>query len=192
MVRSVCVYCSSSNAVNSVFKETASELGKKLAVHNYRLVYGGGNIGLMGIMAEAAKQNGGSILGVIPARMEKKGLAYREADELIVTKDMRERKEIMQTRSDAFICLPGGFGTMEEIFEIIVMKQLRLIDPPIVFLNVDKYYSCLIELFEHMFERKFVKEEYRSLYHFTESVDDALRYIAGYAPGSAPDKWFVT
>ena len=190
MIRALCVYCSSSNAVDSVFKDAASELGEKIAANKYELVYGGGNIGLMGIVAGAVKHNGGRITGVIPARMEAKGLAYREADELIFTKDMRERKEIMQLRSDAFICLPGGFGTMEEIFEIIVMKQLHLIDCPIVFLNVDDYYASLARLFDTMYSRRFVKEEYRSLYYFASTVDDALHHIKNYKPVSGPEKWF--
>ena len=125
MIRSVCVYSSSSDAVAPQFVEAAEALGAALAKRQMTLVFGGGRVGLMGVVARAVHQHGGQVIGVIPDFMRSREIAYEEADELIFTKTMRERKAIMEDRSDAFMTLPGGFGTLEEILEIITLKQLE-------------------------------------------------------------------
>ena len=135
MGRSICVFCASSSAVAEVYVDVARRLGRRLAERGDRLVYGGGNIGLMGTLATACHERGGYIVGVIPESLKDKELAYEAADELIVTQDMRGRKTIMEKNADAFIALPGGFGTLEELLEIITLRQLHYHDKPVVILN---------------------------------------------------------
>lgn len=185
----ICVYCSSSDHVSDGFFEVAIELGEAVATSGYRLVYGGGDIGLMGALARSVHIHGGHVVGVIPEFLRQPGIAYELADELVVTVDMRERKAIMETRADAFIALPGGFGTLEEMLEIITLKQLGVHDKPVVFLNAGGFYDGLNEVFEHIFEHRFAKPRYRDLYHFSVSVADALAYIAGYEPPALESKW---
>ena len=188
MDRNICVFCASSGNIAPDYFESASELGKKIADNKDALVYGGGNIGLMGALALAVRNNGGKVIGVIPEIFNDMGLAYEDADEMIVTKDMRRRKEIMEMRSDAFITMPGGFGTLEELLEIITLKQIRFHQKPVVILNVNNSYKNLIVLFEQLFDKKFIKDKYKLLYYVAPDVDDALSYIETYAPHPLPDK----
>lgn len=180
MNRKICVFCSSSDAVAPAFIKVAAELGAFIAERNYTLVYGGGNIGLMGTMAHSVHTNGGKVVGVIPKMFKDKGLAYKGADEMIVTEDLRERKKIMEALSDAFVGLPGGFGTLEEILEIITLKQIRFHQKPIVLLNTNSFFMHLINLFEYMYLEKFAKEEYRKLYFVASNVKSTFSYIEAY------------
>ena len=188
MDRNICVFCASSGNIAPDYFDVASELGKKIANNKDTLVYGGGNIGLMGEVALAVHNNGGKVIGVIPEIFNDRGLAYKDADEMIVTKDMRRRKEMMEMRSDAFITLPGGFGTLEELLEIITLKQIRFHQKPVVILNIKNSYKNLIALFDQLFDDEFIKDKYKSLYYVASDVDDALSYIETYAPQPLPDK----
>lgn len=187
--KSVCVYCSSSDHVSPAFFSVAQELGEAIVGNGYRFIYGGGDIGLMGAIARSVHKHGGHVVGVIPEFLRQPGICYELSDELIVTADMRERKAVMEARADAFIALPGGFGTLEEMLEIITLKQLRVHNKPIVFLNTNGFYNGLNEVFEHIFENKFAKQHYRDLYHFAEGVADAVAYIEGYEPPALAEKW---
>lgn len=190
MKKYICVYCSSSDAINKDFFNHAEELGREIAVNNYGLVYGGGNIGLMGKLAESVKNNNGTVISVIPKALHEKGLSFKNSDELIVTKDLRERKQVMEDYAHAFIALPGGFGTFEEILEILTLKQLKFHNKAVIFLNIRNFYNSLIELFENIYKEKFAKEDYKKLYFFTDSSEKALDYIEGYSPVAIEDKWF--
>ena len=148
----ICVYCSSSNNLDEKFYKMSKELGEKIAKNNYDMVYGGTVVGMMGVIANNALQNGSEVIGVIPERIESFGLKHPKLAKVIVTKDMRERKATMEKYSDAFVAAPGGFGTFEEIFEIIVAKQLNYHNKPIIFLNFDNYY---FEMFKML--RSFIK-----------------------------------
>lgn len=172
------------------FFEVASELGTRMARDGHTLVYGGGEIGLMGAVARSVHEHGGRVVGVIPEFLRKPGICYESADELVVTADMRERKAVMESRGDAFIGLPGGFGTLEEMLEIITLKQLRVHTKPIVFLNVDGFYDGLNEVFEHIFEHRFARPGYRALYFFAPDVGSAISYIEAYQPEVIHAKWF--
>jgi cytokinin riboside 5'-monophosphate phosphoribohydrolase len=192
MAKNICIFSASSNAVDATFFALAEELGAALAARGHVLVYGGTNVGLMGAMAKAAQQHGGKVVGVIPSFIAKRGWAYEHADELIITNDMRQRKATMEARSDAFLALPGGFGTLEEIFEIITLKQLQQHTKPVVFLNRNGYYDPLTALFEHMYEHGFAKAAYRQMYHFAGDVMQALDYVEQYQPAAVPElpsKW---
>jgi uncharacterized protein (TIGR00730 family) len=180
--RAICVYCSSSNAVNQKFFTAARLLGKSIAVHGYALVYGGTKVGLMGAIADAARADGARVIGVIPEALHARGIAHEGLSELIVTKDMRERKAVMEENASAFIALPGGFGTLEEIFECITLKQLRYHAKPIALLNVSGFYDPLVALLEHIYEQNFAKAAYRESYHITSHVDDLFAYLDAYQP----------
>ena len=173
----VCVFCSSSNHISDIYKDAALKLGNEMSRKGIDLVYGGGNNGLMGVLSEKVHESGGKIIGVIPRKLNDMGFGYINADEMIVTEDMRVRKTIMEERADGFIGLAGGFGTLEEILEIITLKQLEMHDKPIVLLNTGNFFSGLLEQFEKSYSEKFVGEEYRGLYHVTASVNDAINYI---------------
>lgn len=173
----VCVYCSSSDAISDAYPPVAEALGREIALRNHTLMYGGGAVGLMGVIAHAAHAVGGSVTGVIPSKLQnREGIAY-DADELIVTDTMRKRKKIMFRRSDAFIVLPGGYGTLEEFMEVLTLKQLGYHDHPIVILNVDGFYNTLLSFFEELREGRFAREAVTELVHITESPEEALDRI---------------
>ncbi len=182
LAKSICVYCSSSNAISDEFFAVAVELGKMIAKDGYSLIYGGGDIGLMGAVARSVHEYDGHVVGVIPEFLRRPGICNEGCDELIVTPDMRERKSVMEARANAFIALPGGFGTLEEMLEIITLKQLKVLNKPIVFLNTNGFYDGLNTMFEHIFKHRFAKPDYRQLYHFAPNVADAMKHIENYQP----------
>lgn len=174
----VTVYCASSNDVESKYMDVAGEAGRLLAEQDLALLYGGGQVGLMGAIARSVHEHGGSVFGVIPeALKEREGVAYGLADELIITKTMQERKAILFTRADAFMVLPGGFGTLEEFMEVLTLKQLGYHDKPLTLVNTEGYYDPLLELFEHFFAEGFAAERYRALYSVAETAEQALDFI---------------
>jgi uncharacterized protein (TIGR00730 family) len=189
MHQTVCVYCSSSDAVPARYFEAARELGALIAHRRVTMVYGGGRVGLMGAVAMAVHEHKGRVIGVIPDYLRLKEVCYEEADELIVTKDMRERKAIMEDRADAFITLPGGFGTLEELLEILTLKQLGRHHKPIVLLNTGGFFNPLVELFEQIYIEKFARQEYREFYHLAATPEDVFRYLDGYRPPEQGSKW---
>jgi uncharacterized protein (TIGR00730 family) len=189
MTKTICVYCASSEAVPTDTFQAAEALGEAIARRGYILVYGGGNIGLMGALARAASAKRGRVVGVIPQALVQ--LAYEEADELIVTHDLRERKAVMEARADAFVALPGGFGTLEELLEVITLKQLSLHNKPVVLVNTAGFYDPLVAVFERIYAAGFTKAVYRALYHVAANPDDALAYVDGYTPVELPKKWKV-
>lgn len=190
-MKSVAVYCSSSDIIHQEYFETAKQLGLLMAKTKIGLVYGGGMVGLMGEVARSVKGGGGKTIGVVPKALNIDNVVNDIDDELIITDGMRERKAIMDEKSDAFIGLPGGFGTFEEMFEVLTLKQLGYHNKPIVFLNVRGYYNKLLEMFEHIYAEKFAKEQYRVLYHVCETAQGAIDYLEEYQPPDLPDKWFV-
>ena len=176
-IQSICVFCASSNSVDDLFKQTALELGKEMGKRGIKLVYGGASIGLMGCVARGVHEEKGKVVGVLPEFFKTKDIEYSEADELIVTNDMRERKAVMDQRSDAFIVLPGGIGTLEEAMEILSMRQLKLTDKPLVFINTGGFYDKLNETFSAMIEQNFAKENIRKMFGITPDPKSALEYI---------------
>ena len=153
-IRSICVFCASSESIDEVYRETAFDLGRRVGTLGIDLVYGGAAIGLMGCVARGVHENNGRVVGVLPEIFKKKDIEYSEADELIITKNMRERKGVMDDRSDAFIVLPGGIGTLEEAMEILSMKQLKLTAKPLVFINTNQFFTSLISHLQEMVDLK--------------------------------------
>jgi uncharacterized protein (TIGR00730 family) len=192
MSKLLCVYCASSDRLDPKYVATATELGRELVARNWGLVYGGGKTGLMGAVARAAKTSGGRVIGVIPEFMKAKELAYDEADEIVTVVTMRERKLLMETRADAFVALPGGFGTLEEIMEILTLRQLNVVKKPCVFLNQDGFYDPLFALFETMLREKFFKPSNMDVFRIATSVPEVFAKIEECPVVSTDSKWFET
>ncbi len=176
--KSITVYCSSSRDVAQVYFDAAAELGRAIATSGWHLVYGGNDCGCMGALANAARDAGGRVVGITPQLLVDHGMADRQCDELIITQSMRERKGLLESRADAFITLPGGLGTLEEIFEIIVGKSLGYHSKPIVILNINGFYDPLLTMIDHGIEQHFIKPKARKLMHVSTSVQDAVGYLS--------------
>jgi cytokinin riboside 5'-monophosphate phosphoribohydrolase len=189
-VKTLTVYCSSSRAVPRHYFDAAQATGRAIAHNKWTLVYGGNSVGLMQALADAARAAGGKIIGVTPRLMVDKGIHDALADELVVTNTMRDRKALMEERGDAFLTLPGGLGTFEEIFEIIVGKQLGYHNKAIVLLNVARYFDPLLQMIEHGIAQSFIKPRARELYFVASSVDEAITHFKSYQPPPLTDKWF--
>jgi hypothetical protein len=191
MPKNLCVYCSSSDRLEAKYYAAAEALGGAMVARGWGLVYGGGRTGLMGSMARSVKTGGGRVVGVIPEFMKLKELAFDEADELLTVVTMRERKLLMETRADAFVALPGGWGTLEEMLEIITLRQLDVLRKPCVFLNQDGFYDDLLRLFDRMIAERFNKPSNRELFRVARTVDEVMPMIEG-VPAIAETKWFDT
>ena len=183
-IRAVTVYCSSSSNLAPAFMAAAAELGRAIAQNHWRLVYGGNDVGMMGVLAAAARAAGGRVVGVTPKLFMEKGVADQACDELHVTACMRERKAMMEKHGDAFIALPGGLGTFEEFFEIVCGKQLAYHNKPIVLLNIAGYYDPLLKMIEHGLELNFVRPRATQLYFVATRVAEAIEYIQSYEPAT--------
>ncbi len=181
-IRNVTVYCSSSRQIDESFFAAGRELGHAIAVRGWGLVYGGNRVGLMGVLADAARERGGRVVGITPQLFIDKGVADTLADELIVADGMRHRKAMLEEAGDAFVAMAGGLGTFEEIFEIICGKQLGYHNKAIVFLNTNDYYAPLLAMIEHGIATKFIRPGAPMLYHVTTSVAGAMEYLETYVP----------
>ena len=183
MTLSVCVFCSSAGGLPEAYRSAARDLGAELAGRGHRLVYGGGNVGLMGEIARSVHQHGGTVVGVIPQGLVDRELAYDPADELLVTATMRERKAEMDARADAFVALPGGFGTLEELLEVLTLRQLRLHDRPIVLVNVAGYWDPFLAMVSDMVDQGFVPLGEGTLFQVAKTAAEAVDLAeAGPAP----------
>lgn len=156
VIESVCVYCGSRVGARAIYRETAAALGRAVATAGIRLVYGGARVGLMGAMADAARDAGGSVLGVIPRQLTERELAHDGLTELQIVASMHERKLVMSEAADAFIAMPGGFGTLEEFFEAVTWHQLGHHDKPCGLLDAEGFYAPLLECLQHMAREGFV------------------------------------
>lgn len=192
MTKLLCVYCASSDRLDPKYYAAAAELGREMVTRGWGLVYGGGKTGAMGAVARAVKQNGGHVVGVIPEFMKVRELAYADADELVTVVTMRERKLLMETRADAFVTLPGGWGTLEEIMEILTLRQLDVVKKPCVFLNQDGFYDDLLRMFEKMLAEKFFKQSNMALFHVAKTVPEIFTQLADDKPLPTEPKWFDT
>lgn len=188
-MQNFCVYCSSRAQLPPVYLEAAIAIGEQIGRRGGKLIYGGCSVGLMKILADATRDSGGRVIGVLPQFLHEQGIGDSTADELIITPGMRERKAAMEDRADAFLVLPGGFGTLEEFFEILTLKQLNYHSKPIVLLNVFGFYDPLVDLFEHIYRANFARAVYRDLYYVSDTVEAAFTYIDTYRPPELGSKW---
>jgi uncharacterized protein (TIGR00730 family) len=169
-IRRLCVYCGSSGEVDLQYREAAGELGSRLAAARIGLVYGGGRVGLMGLLADAALAGGGEVVGIIPARLRDAELAHRGATELVVVESMHDRKRLMAEKADAFAILPGGVGTLDELFEALSWKQLGLHDKPILLVDIGGYWALLRALIDHIVQKGFARSQTRELLRVVPTV----------------------
>lgn len=176
----ITVYCASAENIRSNYFQAAADLGMSIGQRRWTLVYGGTDCGLMKCCADSVLKNGGMTLGVIPECIYQRGVNAKNSSELIVTPDMKERKAMMRDHGDAFIALPGGWGTLEEITEVVTLKQLGVHNKPIVFLNIDGYYDLFFSFISDSKENGFINTVYDKLYYVTTSIDDAITYINNY------------
>jgi len=182
MMKSVCVFCGSNVGDKPIYREMATALGRRLAARGLRLVYGGGNVGLMGVIADATLDAGGEVVGVIPQPLADWEVAHAGLTELIVVGSMHERKARMADESDAFVALPGGYGTFEEFCEALTWSQLGLHVKPCGLLNVDGFYDPLLALFDRAVQDRFLRPEHRDLVMADTDVDALLERLASYRP----------
>ena len=173
----VCVYCASSSKVNSLYVETARQLGKILAENKHELVYGGGSVGLMGVLADSVLEHGGQVTGVIPRFMVEVEWQHNGLTELVLTETMHGRKEQMLQSSDAIIAMPGGFGTLEELLEAITWKQLGIHTHPIVIVHVGGYYDHLLAQFQQAADELFVRPQHLQMWSVITDVSEILTEI---------------
>lgn len=176
----ICVYGAASAVLDEKYIIKTEELGRKLASRGHGLVFGAGANGLMGAAARGAYEKGGEIIGVVPTFFNVDGVLFENCTELIRTDTMRERKQIMEDRSDAFIMTPGGIGTFEEFFEILTLKQLGRHKKPVAIFNIDGYYDAMTEMMETAIREKFVREEIKEIYKVFEDADQLLDYLENY------------
>lgn len=171
---SVCVYCGTGEAVNPLYKTAAADLGKVLAASDVRLVYGGGSVGLMGIVSESCMQAGGRVMGIIPAHLSEKEGQKHDITDLVIVDSMHTRKNMMVEQSDGFIVLPGGLGTLDETFEILTWKYLGLHDKPVVLVNINGFYDPLVATIRHMVAEGFTPKHHLDMFVVVNTVEDVL------------------
>lgn len=186
----ICVFCSSSNAINEKYFEAAQNLGELIGRKGHNLINGGANVGLMETATVSASKAGAETIGIIPERMIGRSLASNNTHKVIITTDMMERKAKMRDMSDAFIALPGGFGTLEEILEVITLRQLSYHTKPIVFINTNNFFDHLFKQFELSYVELFAKGIYRQLYFVAETPEEAMEHIENYQEVELDTKWF--
>jgi uncharacterized protein (TIGR00730 family) len=185
-MRRVCVFCGSSNGKRPEYVEVAGELGQYLVENKLGLVYGGAQIGMMGALANAVLKGGGEVIGVIPKLLLKKEVAHQSVTELRVVESMHQRKALMERLSDAFIALPGGIGTFEELLEIMTWAKLGLHQKPIGLLNISNYFAPLIAMIDRSIEEGFMKDPYRELLLVGKSPEDLFHQFRNFAPLQVP------
>jgi uncharacterized protein (TIGR00730 family) len=189
MIKNICVFCSSSNDLAECYFNAAETLAELFSANDFNLIHGGGNIGLMGALMRRAAELNVEITGVVPEKLNQSYIVCNKRQKIVVTKDMKERKEYMRNNSDAFVAMPGGFGTLEELLEVITLKQLKYHTKPIVMINTYNFFNHLLEHFEETFLQNFANEEYRELYYVANTPIEAINYIKNYKYSNIYDKY---
>ncbi|WP_119718100.1 LOG family protein [Cognatilysobacter tabacisoli] len=187
-MKSICVYCGSNAGAKSAYSDRAIALATRLAKDGIALVYGGGNVGLMGLVADAALEAGGEVIGVIPEHLVNWEVAHKGLTRLEIVGSMHERKARMFDLADAFVALPGGFGTLDEMFEMLTWRQLGLGDKPCAFLDVDGFYAPLFAMLDRMVAERFVHPDQRADLWHGDDLDAMLAWMREYSPAAA-SKW---
>ncbi len=187
-VQGVCVYCGSGKGLNPAYAVAARKLGKALADHNLRLVYGGGSLGLMGEVARATLGGGGKVTGIIPDFLGAREMMLKDVDELIVVESMHVRKQLMFDRADAFVALPGGIGTLEELVEQLTWSQLGRHTKPIVVANIEGFWDPFLKLLEHMKGDTFIRSGLDVHFNVVDRIEDVVPAILASAPAKVPQR----
>lgn len=187
-MKAICVFCGSSYGTREAYADAARATGRAIAEQGYTLVYGGAKVGLMGTVADAALNAGGKVIGVLPKALEDKEIGHEGLTDLHLVGSMHERKAMMADLSDAFIALPGGVGTLEEIFEVWTWGQLGYHSKPCGFLNIEGYYDDLIRFLDHQTDQGFTKDVMRAMVQIAGTPEEMIGLFENYTPPSAP-KW---
>ncbi len=172
----ICVYCGSSPGNHPAIIEKAKEFGRLMAERGHNLVYGGSSLGIMGTIADSVMVNGSEVIGVIPENLFSKEVAHRGITRLITVKDMHQRKSHMAELADAFVAFPGGFGTMEELFEIITWNQIGILNKPVTIMNLNGYYDALAKMIDHAVDSGFIKPKNREIVQVAETLERCLEF----------------
>lgn len=188
-MKRICVFCGSSVGNDDVYKNAAIRLATLFVKKDIQLVYGAGNIGLMGVMADTMLSMGGKVIGIIPKLLVEKEVVHSNLTELIIVESMHKRKALMIEKSDAFIVLPGGFGTLDEMFEALTWKQLNIIQKPLGVLNVNSYFDLLISFIETAVNEKFIRSEHKESLIIDVDENNLLKKIINYEPVKIHEKW---
>ena len=185
-IKTICVYCGSSSDISDIYKQGARDLGAGIARRGMNLVYGGGRLGLMGITADSALAAGSNVTGIIPEHLQTREIRHDGLSETIVVDSMHTRKRLMAERSDAFVVLPGGLGTLDEAFEILTWKQLNLHDKPVIIANINGYWDAFLGIVDHMVEVGFVKPVHRQTFTVANSIDEVFGILENSWPPAIP------
>lgn len=180
---SVCVFCGSRNGENPAFAKAATDMGKTLAREGWRLVYGAGDVGLMGAVARACQTEGGETFGVIPVHLMAMEVGKRDLSSFVITENMHERKKVMFMNADAIVVLPGGAGSLDEFFEVLTWRQIGLHDKPVFLLNTDGYWDKLVTLIDHIIEQKFAGERLTSMFQVVPDIEELTAALKAAQPG---------
>lgn len=178
----ICVYGASSTEIAKEYVDTVEDFGEKLANRGHSIVYGGGAKGLMGAAARGVRKGKGRVIGVAPSFFNVDGVLFSDCTEMIRTDGMRQRKQVMEDRSDAFVALPGGVGTFDELFEIMTLRQLGRHNKPIVIFNIKGYYDAFVNMIEVAIKEKFMIENSRKLFFVSDNAEEILNYLENYVP----------
>ncbi len=174
---SICVYCGSRTPKNQAFVTLAKQLGRWISENDHRLVYGGGKVGMMGIIADAVLESDGEVIGIIPTALKREEVVHTGATEIIETPDMHTRKALMEKKSSAFVVLPGGFGTLDEFFEILTWKQLGFHNKPIILMNADGYFDGLTQFMDSAMGEDFIQQKSLDLCSITENFEQTISVL---------------
>jgi len=189
-MKNILVYCGANIGTNVMYREAATELGKTLATKQINLIYGGGSVGLMGVVADAVMANGGHVVGVIPHFLDQLEVGHKSLPELHKVESMHERKALMEKLCDGIITLPGGYGSIDELFEILTWAQLGLHKKPIAILNVNGFYDFLLKQLDVMVQEGFLRQETRNFLLVSDNVDELLIKMSEFQPTYIP-KWLT-
>jgi hypothetical protein len=181
-MKTLCVFCGSSIGKNQAYRDEADFFGKLLAEREITLVYGGGKVGLMGVLADSALKHGGMCIGIMPKSIADLEIAHIHLTELHIVNTMQERKAMMMEKSDAFVALPGGLGTLDELAEVLTYNQLRIFDKPVGLLNVKSYFDHLVNFFNHGVTERFIREEHRNNILVSDDALQLLEMMEAYQP----------
>ncbi|MFT6880308.1 MAG: hypothetical protein ACI8UX_002521 [Psychromonas sp.] len=187
-MKSLLVYCGSNPGLNPIYKETAVKLGLEMVKRGMRLIYGGGSLGLMGTIADTVMKNGGEVVGIIPTFLDKMEVGHPNLTEIHVVNSMHERKAMMEEMCDSVITLPGGYGSMDELFEILSWSQLGLHKKPVGLLNINGFYNPLLAQLDLMVQEGFLKEPNRKIIQVSDSIEEVFRLMDAFVPQEA-FKW---
>ena len=178
----ICVYGAASNDIGETFLSAGHELGCQLAGRGHSLIFGGGDTGMMGAVARGAHDGGGQVTGIAPSFFNTKGILYQECDDFIYTETMRERKQLLDDMSDAFVITPGGIGTFDEFFEIYTLRQLATHKKPIAIYNTNGYYNPLIDMLNNAIDKKFMPQENMDFLFISDNPQEIIKHIENYNP----------